>query len=150
MQYSVELSAVFTCAQQSLPSGQQLLIVQKRAWVCLHHALHASHAWQVSTVLDTVYISRLWLPVQRLALLANPTPGGHLIYLVRLQAAVMPSPMHRGGANLFLGSTEILQEVLLPRLTAADLLRLSLSCKAMHSWILSTPPGLWQVSSKQS
>ena len=63
---------------------------------------------------------------------------------------MMPSPSHRDGAINFLGSTEVLQQVLLPRLTAVDLLRLSLSCKAMQSWLLSTPPDLWQVGLKQS
>ena len=57
----------------------------------------------------------------------------------------MPLPLRHGGETLFLASTEVLQQVLLPRLAAADLLRLSLCCKEMHSWLLSTPPDLWQV-----
>ena len=49
------------------------------------------------------------------------------------------------GQLLFLGSAVQLQEVLLPRLPAADLLRLGLSCKALLSWVTNMPPTYWQV-----
>ena len=51
------------------------------------------------------------------------------------------------GVHLFMASVVQLQEVLLPRLSATDLLRLGLSCKALLAWVLSTPPAYWQVSS---
>ena len=50
------------------------------------------------------------------------------------------------GQQLFLGSQEVLQHVLIPRLSAADLMHLGLTCKAVHSWVVSLPPALWQVS----
>ena len=49
------------------------------------------------------------------------------------------------GVDLFTGSKDTLQSVLLPWLSAADLLRLSTTCKAVETWILSTPPRLWLV-----
>ena len=49
------------------------------------------------------------------------------------------------GQQLFLASSEVLQHVLLPRISAPDLLRLGLTCKPLLSWVLSTPPSLWQV-----
>ena len=49
------------------------------------------------------------------------------------------------GQQVFLTSAVQLQEVLLPRLPAADLLRLGLSCKALWSWIMSMPPAYWKV-----
>ena len=49
------------------------------------------------------------------------------------------------GQHLFLTSTLQLEEVLLPCLPAADLLRLGVSCKAMLSWVMSMPPSYWQV-----
>ena len=50
------------------------------------------------------------------------------------------------GHQLFLASSEVLQHVLLPWLSAADVLRLGLTCKALLSWVLSSPPALWQVT----
>ena len=52
---------------------------------------------------------------------------------------------HRWGRDRFLASAVVLQEVLLPRLSAVDLLRLSLSCKEIQAWLLNIPPRLWQV-----
>lgn len=49
------------------------------------------------------------------------------------------------GQQLFLASSVQLQEVLLPRLPAADLLRLGLTCKGLLSWVTSMPPAYWQV-----
>ena len=50
------------------------------------------------------------------------------------------------GHQLFLASSEALQHVLLPYLPASDLLRLGLTCKPLLSWVISTPPSLWQVT----
>ena len=49
------------------------------------------------------------------------------------------------GQHLFLASSVELQQVLLPRLPAAALLRLGLSCRALLSWIMSCPATCWQV-----
>ena len=49
------------------------------------------------------------------------------------------------GQQLFLASSEVLKHVLLPRLSGADLVRLGLTCRAIHSWVLDTPSSLWQV-----
>ena len=49
------------------------------------------------------------------------------------------------GQELFLAASEVLQHALLPCLSAPDLLRLGLTCKPLLSWVLSTPPTLWQV-----
>ena len=51
----------------------------------------------------------------------------------------------RQGQELLLASASVLQQALLPHLSAVSLLRLSLSCKALRAWILDTPPSLWQV-----
>ena len=53
------------------------------------------------------------------------------------------------GQQLFLASSEVLQHVLLPCLSATDLLRLGLTCKPLLSWVISTPPSLWQVILQQ-
>ena len=58
----------------------------------------------------------------------------------------MRQPSRQAGQNPFLAHAEILHFVLLPRLNAVDLLRLSLCCKGMQGWILGTEPALWQVS----
>ena len=50
------------------------------------------------------------------------------------------------GQDCFLAHAEVLQDVLLPRLSAVDLLRLGATCTGVLSWILNTPPSLWQVS----
>ena len=54
--------------------------------------------------------------------------------------------MAPAGQQLFLDVAETLQHVLLPLLSAQDLLTLSCTCKAIQGWILGTPPQLWQVS----
>ena len=51
-----------------------------------------------------------------------------------------------GGAAGFLASTEVLEHVLLPLLTARDLFKLSCTSKAMRQWLLGTSPRLWQAS----
>ena len=58
----------------------------------------------------------------------------------------MPPPLSDGGGeHSFLASAAALQDVLLPRLSAAELLRFSLACKAIQAWVLATPPRLWQA-----
>ena len=55
--------------------------------------------------------------------------------------------MARGrGQALFLSSAEVLEDTLLPHLSAVDLMRFSLASKAISSWVLATPPALWQAS----
>ena len=49
------------------------------------------------------------------------------------------------GQQLFTASSEVLQETLLPRLSAVDLARLGLTCKDLRAWVLRLPPVLWQV-----
>ena len=46
----------------------------------------------------------------------------------------------------FLTCTEVLEHVLLPRLTARDQCKLSCTSTAMKHWLLGTPTRLWQVS----
>ena len=48
--------------------------------------------------------------------------------------------------SIFLTRTEVLQQVLLPCLSVADLFRLSCTSTAMQQWLLGTPTKLWQVS----
>ena len=59
---------------------------------------------------------------------------------------MLHSPSQGGGEDLFLASAALLQDVLLPRLSAPELLRFSLACKAIQSWVLATPPVIWQAS----
>ena len=58
----------------------------------------------------------------------------------------MPKALPRGGEALFLGSTEVLQVVLLPHLSAVDISRLGLCSKGLRSWVSNTPVELWKVS----
>ena len=53
----------------------------------------------------------------------------------------------RSGESSFLHYTQVLQEVLLPRLSTVDLFRLSCTSNAMQRWLLNTPVALWQVKS---
>ena len=46
----------------------------------------------------------------------------------------------------FLASSEILESVLLPLLSARDLFKLSCTSKGMQKWLLGTSSHLWQVS----
>ena len=55
------------------------------------------------------------------------------------------APPNRG-QQLFLASSEVLEDVLLPYLSAVDLYRLSMGCKGLQSWLLSLPPTVWQVT----
>ena len=50
------------------------------------------------------------------------------------------------GQGYFLDAAGLLQEVLLPLLSAQSLMRLGCTSKAMKDWIFSTPPQLWQVT----
>ena len=87
--------------------------------------------------------------------LTGPGRQSPLGLYFRLQSAALhrqghlhtstPAMANKHGHQLFLASSEVLQHVLLPCLSAADLLRLGLTCKPLLSWVLSTPPKLWQV-----
>ena len=46
----------------------------------------------------------------------------------------------------FLASSEVLESVLLPHLSARDLFKLSCTSKGMQNWLLGTSSHLWQVS----
>ena len=50
-----------------------------------------------------------------------------------------------GGQQDFMASQKVLQHTLLPLLSAPDLVRLGLTCKALLAWVWSTPPAVWQV-----
>ena len=63
---------------------------------------------------------------------------------MHLQGQMACRPSH-GGQHLFLAATEVLQQVLLPRLSPASLCRLSICSKGLRSWLRGTPPELWQV-----
>ena len=49
------------------------------------------------------------------------------------------------GQDLFLANTSMLQHTLLRHLSAADMLRLGLSCKDLYSWVLAAPLRHWQA-----
>lgn len=44
-----------------------------------------------------------------------------------------------------LKNSEVLQHVLLPLLSAREVLRLGLTCRALLNWVMSTPPSSRQV-----
>lgn len=54
-------------------------------------------------------------------------------------------PAVMSGQQDFLVSSEVLQHTLLPLLSAADLVRLGITCKALMAWVSSTFPTVWQV-----
>ena len=62
-------------------------------------------------------------------------------YAVQVSA---PAPS-KSGQQLFLASSEVLEDVLLSHLSAVDLYRLSMGCKGLQSWLLSLPPTVWLV-----
>ena len=58
----------------------------------------------------------------------------------------MTQRSRQSGQNPFLAGAEVLQHVLLPHLSAVDLLQLSLCCKGVQAWLKGTPAALWKVS----
>ena len=49
------------------------------------------------------------------------------------------------GVPMILACTEVLQEALLPLLSARDLFLLSCTSRAVQHWVLDRPVQLWQV-----
>ena len=59
-----------------------------------------------------------------------------------------PLMTREGPSALFSGAfSGLWEDVLLPRLSAVDLFRLSCTCRTMQLWLLHTPNRLWQVGS---
>ena len=89
-------------------------------------------------------------PIERAAratrsMLVSPAQNtGDEIELSRAAQDSMPEVPERG-QQLFLSCTEVLQNVLLPLLSAVDLGRLCVSCRGLRLWLLSLPPGYWKV-----
>ena len=56
------------------------------------------------------------------------------------------SDTEKGGERLFLEHASVIQAVVLPLLSAADLFRLSQTCKAVLQWIIAASPQYLKVS----